>query len=48
MPFFDRYVPNWQYIKSTLFYDLWGRPTLEFSPTCGKSIEEAMQNLNEI
>ena len=49
LPLFDRYVSNAAVQnKKTLLYDLWGRPTIEFYATCGKSINEAAQVLQKI
>ena len=45
MPSFRSYVVDPLHSKSALLYDLWGRPTLEFSPTCSRSIKEAVQIL---
>ena len=45
MPYYDEYVPNPETSKSNVFYDLWARPTLEFKPTCKKSIDSAVSVL---
>lgn len=33
-------------LKKDLLYDLMGRPTIEFSPKCAKSISEAIEQLD--
>ena len=33
-------------LKKDLLYDLLGRPTIEFSPKCAKSISEAIEQLD--
>lgn len=48
MPSFDKYVEDVEQSKSVLEYDLWGRPTLRYSPLCGKSITGALDSLNAI
>ena len=48
MPDFFYELPDAVEQKSRLFYDLWGRPTLEYSANCDKSIEDAIQVLDEL
>ena len=48
MPHFFDELPNAVEQKSSLLYDLWGRPTLEYSPNCDKSIKDAIQVLDEL
>ena len=33
-------------LKKDLLYDLLGRPTIEFSPKCAKSVSEAIEQLD--
>ena len=46
MPNFARYVPNAEETKSALKYQFWGRTTLQYSPSCEKSIIDAVDVLD--
>ena len=48
MPYFEEYVPFAEQTKRKLFYDLWGRPTLEYSPTCENPIDDAIKLLDDM
>ncbi len=48
MPHFVDELPDAVEQKSSYLYDLWDRPTLEYSASCDKSIEDAIQVLDEL
>ena len=46
LPYFDNYFPDPETSKSNVFYELWGRPTLEYKPTCDLTISSAISVLD--
>ena len=42
LPYYNDYVPNQYQYKEGLVYNMYGRPTLAYSPDCAYSVSDAI------